>query len=514
MNNPEKNSTDDYTTESDILKVNIKQTLLMGFGFLACMIAWSFYNFKIPIVLNGITGSKPGTWTRVGMLGTEPYMEIVGGALMVLDNIIAILLQPYFGRLSDRLESKYGRRTPFLIIGLPTAAFCLIILPFIPVIGLFIAVIVVFNLAMAFFRPPVISLLPDKTPPQVLSSANAFIALMGGVGFIIGMLIPFLVGFIPGTTPKITGDYATQDFYWQDFWGFMLVGALMLFCLIIFLWKVKEVPTGEKFFHVGEHPININVYTQTVIPYEEGDKTQDVRKPGFFDEVREILKDKDKSALWVLIAIFVYSFGFSALEYSFGRFATSYFQITEGTASLLLALIPLMLMLFAIPAGKLATKYGRLKIMKIGLLIMGICTIAIIINLAMLKPIIETRPITIIDLIPLIILLSIAGIGYGLTTINALPVVWQLAPKKKTGAYTGVYYMMGALGAILSPLAMSIVFAIVRYSGGDQWTTVFPYLLVALIISFVFLLKVKRGDAEPLTNEELARLRAAYMDEG
>ncbi|GAH31647.1 unnamed protein product, partial [marine sediment metagenome] len=167
----------------------------------------------------------------------------------------------------------------------------------------------------------------------------------------------------------------------------------------------------------------------------------------------------------------VYSFGFSALEYSFGRFATSYFQITEGTASLLLALIPLMLMLTAIPAGKLATKYGRLKIMKIGLLIMGVCTIAIIINLAMLKPIIETRPITIIDLIPLIILLSIAGIGYGLTTINALPVVWQLAPKKKIGAYTGVYYMMGALGAILSPLAMSIVFAIVRYSGGDQWTT-------------------------------------------
>ena len=59
-------------TESDFLKVDIKQTLLIGFGFLSCMIAWSFYNFKIPILLNGITGSRPGTWTRVGMLGTEP----------------------------------------------------------------------------------------------------------------------------------------------------------------------------------------------------------------------------------------------------------------------------------------------------------------------------------------------------------------------------------------------------------------------------------------------------------
>ena len=79
-----------------------------------------------------------------------------------------------------------------------------------------------------------------------------------------------LVGFIPGTTPKITGDYTTQDFFLQDFWGFMLVGAFMLFCLVIFLWKVKEVPTGDKFFHVGDHPIKIDVYTQNFIPYSEG----------------------------------------------------------------------------------------------------------------------------------------------------------------------------------------------------------------------------------------------------
>ena len=197
--------------ESELLKVDIKQTLFIAFGFLSAMIAWSFYNFKIPIILNGIMGSHPGTWKRVGILGTEPFMEIVGGALMTLDNIVAILLQPYFGRLSDKLESRFGRRTPFFIIGLPTAAFCLFVLPFIPVLGIFIAVIVVFNLAMAFFRPAVMSLLPDKTPPQNLSAANSFISLMGGVGFVIGMLIPTTVEFIPGSAPTMTGVYETQN---------------------------------------------------------------------------------------------------------------------------------------------------------------------------------------------------------------------------------------------------------------------------------------------------------------
>jgi len=491
--------------EAKIFKVDVKQSLLIGFGFLSAMIAWSFYNFKIPIILNGITGSTPGTWTRIGLLGTEPIMEIVGGLIMILDNIVAILLQPYFGKLSDRLESKYGRRTPFLILGLPIAAFCLFLVPFLSILGVLIAVILVFNLAMAFYRAPIMSLLPDKTPPQTLSSANSFISLMGGVGYVLGFLIPFLVGLIPGTDP-VNGNY-----FWQDFFGFLIAGSLMLFCLVMFLWKVREVPTGERFFHVGKRPVKFDVYTQKVIPYEDGEDTIESSKSGFFDEWKEIIHDEDKSAFWVLLAIFSYFFGFNALEYSFGRFATGFLQITEGTASILLAIMPVMLIVFAVAAGSLATKYGRLKIMKIGLLILAGGVIGIIIILGMLKSIIETRPLTMVDLIPLIALLSLGGVGYGFATINALPVVWQLSPKNKIGAYTGVYYMVSAMGSIVSPLVMGTIFFIIRSSGGDQWLALFPYFLISVIVGLIFLLKVKRGDAEPLSNEDLARLRAAYM---
>ena len=239
----------------NLMKLDIKKTILMGFGFMSAMIAWTFYNFKIPIILNGIMGAEEGSWARVGLLGTEPYMEVVGGFLMTLDNILAILLQPYFGALSDRMESKYGRRTPFFLIGLPIAVFCLFIMPFSGIIGLFIGVILVFNLAMAFYRPPVMSVMPDKTPPQVLSSANSFIAGMGGIGFVFGMLIPAIVGLIPGAKPTVTGDLATQDYFWQDFWGFFLTGLFMLVCLVVFITNVKEIPPGDNFLHNGNRPI-------------------------------------------------------------------------------------------------------------------------------------------------------------------------------------------------------------------------------------------------------------------
>ncbi|MHA1999132.1 MAG: MFS transporter [Promethearchaeota archaeon] len=500
------------------LKVDVKQTVFIGFGFLSAMIAWSFYNFKIPIILNGII-PNPGVYDRVGILGTAPSMEILGGFIMTLDNIVAIILQPWFGALSDRMQSKFGRRTPFVIIGIPAAVLSLIILPLctllnnlITLVALFICIIFVFNLAMAFYRPPVMSLMPDKTPAQIRSSANSYISLMGGLGFIAGIIIPFLVSLIPGTTPvEASGnDYFTQDYFFQDLWGFLLTGTFMSVCLVLFLARVKETPTGSGFFKVGSKPIHVDVFTQKIVVQDTPGDAAMENKPGFFDEWRNILKEEDKSALWILITVFSYLFGFNAIEFSFGRYATSYLEISEGNASLLLAIMPAILIVFAIPAGKWAEKYGRLKIMKIGLMVSIAATIGLIITMPILKTLV---PLSVVDLIPTIILLCIAGMGYGLTHINALPVVWQLSPREKIGSYTGIYYMISALGSILSPLAMSGIYTVIIIAGGNQWLALFPYYLAGLVFGLIFIKKVKRGDVESLTKEEISILRGKFGEE-
>jgi len=334
---------------------------------------------------------------------------------------------------------------------------------------------------------------------------------MGGLGFVVGMLVAPLASLVPGTAPvtAIGNDFTTQDYFLQDFWGFLFTGGFMTACLAVFLIKVRETPTGTGFFHVGKYPIEIDVFTQEIRPRAQQEEEHEAKKLGFFDEWREIIKEKDKSAFWILMTVFAYLFGFNAIEYSFGRYATGYLELSESMASLLLAIMPAVLILFAIPAGYWAEKYGRLKVMKAGLVVMMTMTVGLIITMPLLKPLV---PLTIVELVPAIILLCIAGMGYGLTHINALPVVWQLAPKNKIGAYTGVYYMISALGAILSPIAMSSTYAVITYAGGDQWLAFFPYFLCGLVVGFVLILKVKRGDAEPLTREELARLRGMQKE--
>jgi maltose/moltooligosaccharide transporter len=147
--------------------------------------------------------------------------------------------------------------------------------------------------------------------------------------------------------------------------------------------------------------------------------------------------------------------------------------------------------------------------MKVGLLLQAAMVAGLIIAFPLLRSITN---LTIVDLIPVMILLSIAGIGYGLTHINALPVVWQLAPKEKIGAYTGVYYMISALGAIISPIAMSGIYTLISYLGGNQWLSLFPYFFVCLLIGFILLGKAKRGDVEPLTKAEISELIASQND--
>ena len=300
--------------ETKLLNFSVKKVLITGLGFMSAMISWSFYNFKIPIILAGIDDG-PDAWIRVGLLGTASWVELLTGIIMVLDNIAAIILQPYFGRLSDRLQSKYGRRTPFFLIGLPTAVGCMIIMPFAPLFGL-VALIFIFNFAMAFYRSAVMSIMPDYVPANRRSTANSFIALMGGVGTVIGFMIPKLVEMIPGTAPVITGVLETQDYFWQDFWGFFLTGAFMLLCLILFLIGFREVPTGTTFWKLSDKPIVVDYETKTYSFIEEEAKEDE----NITEEIKAIFTDKDKSALYILLTIFLYASGLNVVEFTFGRF--------------------------------------------------------------------------------------------------------------------------------------------------------------------------------------------------
>ena len=155
------------------MKVDYKRLFLIGLGFLVINIFWSVYNSYVPIFLRDI-------------FKEHRYPGFMVGALMTLDNIAAITLQPYFGALSDNTWNKYGRRMPYILFGLPIAAVAFILIPLArTVLPLMLLAITVGNIAMAVLRAPTVALMPDITPSHLRSKANGVINLMGGLGALI-----------------------------------------------------------------------------------------------------------------------------------------------------------------------------------------------------------------------------------------------------------------------------------------------------------------------------------------
>ena len=146
-----------------IAVLEVEMSEASRFGILNCNEDGSIYELSLIHIYTFHLGE---TWT---------------GVVMAMDNVLALMLLPLFGMLSDKLRTPLGRRTPFILVGTVLAVVCMILLPVTDnagsLTGFFIALGAVL-LSMGFYRSPAVALMPDLTPKPLRSKANAVINLM------------------------------------------------------------------------------------------------------------------------------------------------------------------------------------------------------------------------------------------------------------------------------------------------------------------------------------------------
>ncbi|MFA5560917.1 MAG: MFS transporter, partial [Acholeplasmataceae bacterium] len=97
------------------MKLNYKKVFYVGLAFFLITIFWQTYDSIIAKIL-------------IDKFGLNHFWS---GVVMALDNILALILLPLFGAISDRTNHKRGRRTPFVIVGTIVAAFAFMALTFV-----------------------------------------------------------------------------------------------------------------------------------------------------------------------------------------------------------------------------------------------------------------------------------------------------------------------------------------------------------------------------------------------
>ena len=97
------------------MKLDYKKTIFVGLAFMLISMFWQAYDNLIGKIL-------------IDKFGLNQFFS---GFVMALDNIFALFMLPLFGALSDKTNSKRGRRTPYIIVGTVVAAFALVGLSFV-----------------------------------------------------------------------------------------------------------------------------------------------------------------------------------------------------------------------------------------------------------------------------------------------------------------------------------------------------------------------------------------------
>lgn len=424
-------------------KLKYGEIFILGFGFLGISLLWAVYNAYVPLFLQS-GGEKFSEGVGFGGFGLS---AVVTGFIMSLDNIAAVFIQPWIGIKSDRTRSRWGRRMPYIMVGAPLSVVGFITIPYVVKLvppemsgqlaqlkvpfALLVLALGITLLAAAIYRTPAVALMPDIVPSKFRSQANGIINLMGGIGVVIGLFAGGLLFDIDIALPFIVG------------------GAVVLISSAIVVFWVKE-------------------------PDAPADDDPMAKQSRLLDNLREVWQDDDRSVLYLLLAIFAWFVAYNALETFFTSYATTVLDVTAGRASQLFTIAGGVFILFAVPAGYLAGKFGRKRTIITGLSVfaLAVLLIALTHNVASVT-----------------VALVMVGASWALVNINSLPMVVDSVPQNKLGTYTGLYYFASMSAAIVGPIAIGQTVDVFGYR------SMFWAAAAALALAAYLLSRVTKGEA-------------------
>ena len=408
------------------MKLNNKRTVLVGLAFLSICAFWQMYDNVVPLILTN----------------TFHMNESVSGTIMAADNILALFLLPFFGGLSDRLSTRLGRRTPFILGGTAAAVILMNLLPLLDnryaaaadtmALGGFVVVLGLLLVAMGTYRSPAVALMPDVTPKPLRSKANAIINLMGAVG---GMIY-LAVAAVLYPNSKVEG---LAHVNYQPL--FLVVSAIMIVAVAIMYITIREPKLyAENQAYEAAHP-EMNL----------------AKDDGSGHEV--LPSDVKRSLGFILASIALWFIGYNGVTTWFTTYVSQVMGEGLGGASTCLLIATGGAIVSYIPVGEVASRVGRKKTIQAGALLLAACFMA---GYFLTTHFREINAI-------MYVVFVLVGLAWAAINVNSLPMVVEMCKGSDVGKFTGYYYTASMLAQVITPVAAGTLMRQVGYF------TLFPY---------------------------------------
>lgn len=441
------------------MKLNTKRTILVGLAFLSISAFWQMYDNVVPLIL----------------ANNFQLDESLTGLIMAADNILALFLLPLFGGISDKCNTKIGRRMPFILFGTAMAVVLMNVLPFLATgyfsnktAGLLIAFVIVLGLlliSMSTYRSPAVALMPDVTPKPLRSKGNAIINLMGAVGGLIYLGVAavvysdsniakhFTIGYIAGEDGVSVAvvNYSVL---------FAVVSVIMAAAIAVLFATIREPKlVAENRAYEQAHPEQILTTTES--------------------DGKEVLpKGVKRSLAFLLVSISLWFIGYNGVTTWFSTYISRVMGEGIGGASTCLLVATGGAIVSYIPIGSLASKIGRRKTIMGGVVLLAVSFLIaffVTVNATKITP-------------PMFILFASVGVAWAAINVNSLPMVVEMCKGSEVGKFTGYYYTFSMVAQVVTPVLAGTLLKTISYK------ILFLYAAVFVAGSFVTMCFVKHGD--------------------
>ncbi|MBQ1459766.1 MAG: MFS transporter [Oscillospiraceae bacterium] len=518
------------------MKLNYKRTILVGFAFFLICAFWQAYDNTIPLILTNKFGMSQG-WS---------------GVIMALDNILALVLLPLFGAISDRHQGKRGRRTPFIVVGTLIAAVALVCLSFVD--------------AAQLKNISDVSAIDDPTALTTIYEKEAEAQLLTPSGERFVLSEKYTQAEFTAITSQITSgdktitnpDYtnyvvpARQAYAWQTTAESpaTLVFFVALLLIILVSMSIFRSPAVALMPDVTMKPLRskanaiINlmgsaggilvlalgmvfatsavrnslmsytgyfaviaaimlsalvIFMLTVREVEWAEEMQrdsvaygiQEEEETVSDEKRKLSPAEMRSLIFIMLSIVLWFFGYNAVTSKYSVYASN---ILHKDYNLTLIIAQAAAIVAYLPVGIIASKVGRKKTIMAGVVMLTVAFgVASFLH--------AESPTMLMNA-----MFALAGIAWATINVNSFPMVVELASGGDVGKYTGFYYTASMAAQVATPMLSGLLM--------DKlgMRILFPYATIFVALAFVTMYFVKHGDSKPQAKKGLEALEDLDAD--
>lgn len=388
-----------------------------------------------------------------------PWLGIAGP-------LTGLIVQPLIGVMSDRTLSKYGRRTPYFLIGALMCSAGLFLMPFSQ--SLLMAFSILFlldvgnNITMEPYRAYVNDRLNQDQRGFGFLSQSGFTGLAQCLAYASPFLLVSLFGVSKVAEPGVIPDYTRLAFH---------IGAVLSLTTILWsIWRVPELPlTQDERARIAALP--------------RGFASTFAEIGSAIREMPQAMRTMAWMSLFQWYAMCCY-WAYRVPSISMALFGTSdgstaQFREADLLSGPMGAFYNAVAFVAAFAMAPLARKVGAVRLHAICLVLTGLAMIAM--------PMMNSAP-------PMWLMMGIMGLGWGSIMGNPYIILANAIPPERTGVYMGIFNMMICAPMLVFAGTMTFIYEPVL--GGDPRNAL-AFGGVLMLCAAVAVLRIRGGESAP-----------------